>query len=100
MRIYLATVAADEIRWAADAGLLDGIVATPAVLAAEVPHADPREMLAELAERDQVPIFASVGSLDADEITRGGKALAKITEHVIIAIPFVRCHQVQKNLVG
>lgn len=89
MRIYLATVAADEIRWAANAGLLDGIVATPAVLAAEAPHADPREMLAELAERDQVPIFASVGSLDADEITRGGKALAKITEHVIIAIPFV-----------
>lgn len=89
MRIYLATVAADDIRWAANAGLLDGIVATPAVLSAELPHADPREVLAELAERDTQPIFASVGSLDADEITRGGKALAKITEHVIIAIPFV-----------
>ncbi|MHB1298569.1 MAG: transaldolase family protein [Gemmatimonadaceae bacterium] len=89
MRIFLATVVADEIRWAAEAGLLDGIVATPAVLAAELPHADPREVLAELSERDSYPIFASVGSLDADEITRGGRALAKITEHVIIAIPFV-----------
>lgn len=89
MRIYLATVAANDIRWAANAGLLDGIVATPAVLAAELPHADPREVLAELAERDAQPIFASVGSLDPDEITRGGKALAKVTEHVIIAIPFV-----------
>jgi transaldolase len=89
MRIYLATVAADDIRWAANAGLLDGIVATPAVLAAEMPHADPREILAELSERDTLPIFASVASLDAQEIARGGKALAKIAEHVVIAIPFV-----------
>lgn len=89
MRLYLATVAADDIRWAANAGLLDGIVATPAVLAAELPHADPREVLAELAERDALPIFASVGTLDAREVTRGGKALAKLAEHVIVAIPFV-----------
>lgn len=89
MRIYLATVAADDIRWAKDAGLLDGIVATPAVLAAELPHADPREVLAEVAERDALPIFASVGSLDAAEIVRGAKALAKLAEHLIVAMPFV-----------
>lgn len=89
MRLYLATVAADDIDWAADAGLLDGIVATPAVLSSELPHADPREILAELAERTSLPIFASVGALEAEEITRGGKALARIAEHVIVAIPFV-----------
>ncbi len=89
MRLYLATVAADDIRWATDAGLCDGIVATPAVLAAELPHADPRDVLAELAERTSLPVFASVPSLDANEIARAGKALARIAEHVIIAIPFV-----------
>lgn len=89
MRIYLATVAAEEIRWATAAGLLDGVVATPSVLAAELPHADPREVLAELSERTSLPIFASVPSLDADEIVRGGKSLAKIAEHIIVAIPFV-----------
>ena len=89
MRIYLASVATDEIRWATDAGLLDGIVATPAVLSSELPHADPREILAELAERTTLPIFASVGALGADDITRGGKALVKIAEHVVVAIPFV-----------
>jgi transaldolase len=89
MRLYLATVAADEIRWATDAGLCDGVVATPAVLAAEVPQADPREVLVELAERTSLPVFASVPSLDAAEIVRGGKGLAKLTEHLILAIPFV-----------
>lgn len=89
MRLYLATVAAADILWAGEAGLLDGVVATPAVLAAEIPLADPREVLAELAERTSLPIFASVPSLDAAEIVRGAKALTRIAEHVIIAIPFV-----------
>jgi transaldolase len=89
MRLYLATVAADDLRWATEAGLCDGVVATPTVLAAELPQADPREVLAELAERTSLPIFASVPSLEAAEIARAGKALAKIAEHVIVAIPFV-----------
>lgn len=89
MRLYLATVAADEIRWATQAGLCDGVVATPAILAAELPQADPREVIGELAERTALPIFASVPSLEAAEIVRAGKALAKLAEHVIIAIPFV-----------
>jgi len=89
MRLYLATLAAEEIRWATAAGLIDGVVATPAILAAELPHADPREVLGELAERTTLPIFASVPSLDATEIVRQGKALARIAEHVIVAVPFV-----------
>jgi transaldolase len=89
MRLYLATLAAEEIRWATAAGLIDGIVATPAILSAELPHADPREVLAELVERTALPIFASVPSLDAAEIARQGKALSRIAEHVIVAIPLV-----------
>lgn len=89
MRIYLATVAANEIRWATAAGLIDGIVATPSILAEELPHADPREVLAELAERTTLPIFASVPSIDATEIARQGKTLSRITEHLVVAVPFV-----------
>lgn len=89
MRLYLATVSADDLHWATEAGLCDGVVATPTVLAAELPQADPREVLAEIAERTSLPVFASVPSLEAAEIARAGKALARIAEHVIIAIPFV-----------
>lgn len=89
MRLYLATVDIAQITWASSAGMIDGIVATPSVMAAELPKADPREVLAELAERTELPIFVSVGSLEPAEIIRGGKALKRIAEHVIVAIPFV-----------
>lgn len=89
MRLYLATVNHKEIAWAEKAGLLDGIVATPAVLAAELPQADPREVLAELADESVRPVFASVASLETDEIVRGGKDLRRLNEHVIVAVPFV-----------
>lgn len=89
MRLYLATVHETELDWAEQAGLLDGIVATPAVLAAELPQADPREILAELAERSRLPVFASVGSLEADDIVRGAKDLRRLNEHLILALPFV-----------
>lgn len=89
MRLYLATVNPKEIAWAEQAGLLDGIVATPSVLAAEMPQADPRELLAELAEETTRPVFASVASLATDEIVRGGKDLRRLNEHVIVAVPFV-----------
>ncbi len=90
MRLYLATVAADDIAWAHQAQLLDGIVATPSVLAAELPQADPREVLAELVESGHsLPIFASVPSLDATVIVRGAKDLRRISEQIVIAVPFV-----------
>jgi transaldolase len=89
MRVYLATVSADEISWATTAGLIDGLVATPAVLAAELPHADPREVLGELAERTRLPIFASVPAVDSEEIVRGAKLLIAVTEHLVLALPFV-----------
>lgn len=89
MRLYLATVNHKEIAWAEKAGLLDGIVATPAVLAHEMPQADPRELLAELAAESARPVFASVASLETDEIVRGGKDLRRLNEHVIVAVPFV-----------
>jgi len=89
MRLYLASVAADDIRWADAAGLLDGVVATPAVLAAALPQADPREVLGELAERTTLPIFTSVPSIDPVEIARAGKALTRIAEHAIVAVPFI-----------
>lgn len=89
MRLYLATVNAADLDWAEAAGLLDGIVATPAVLSAELPQADPREILGELAERSRLPVFASVASLETDAIVRGAKDLRRLNEHLVLALPFV-----------
>lgn len=89
MRIFLATTSLDEIRWATDAGLIDGIVATPVIIAAESPLADAREVLTDLARASRLPICASVPAIGASEIVKGAREMAKIAERLIVSIPFI-----------
>ena len=89
MRIYLASVTLDDVRWAFAAGLIDGIVATPAVIAAQMPNADPRELVHDLAAAVPLPIIASVNAIDRDALYKGAKELAKLAEQVIVAVPLV-----------
>lgn len=90
MRLYLATIDADDIRWALRARMLDGVVATPSVIAATMPQADQREVVTELiGEGLPVHYFVSVGSLDPAVIVREGRELGRLSEGVIVAVPFV-----------
>jgi len=89
MRIYLASVTLDDVRWAFAAGLIDGLVATPAVIAAQMPTADPRELVHDLAAAVPLPIIASVNAIDRDALYKGAKELAKLAEQVIVAVPLV-----------
>lgn len=89
MRIYHASVALDDVRWAFAAGLIDGIVATPAVMAAQLPNADPRELVQELAAAVPVPIIASVRAVNRDELYKGARELIRLGDQIIVAIPLV-----------
>ena len=89
MRIYHASVALDEVRWAFAAGLIDGIVATPAVIASQLPNADPRELVQELSSAVPLPIIASVRAVNRDELYKGARELIRLAEQVIVAVPLV-----------
>lgn len=90
MKILLATAALDDIRWAVEHGLADGIFTTPAVLDAEVGHdGDPREQLAEIARISALPLYASVSSVDPDDMYADARELARIADHIVVQIPFV-----------
>ncbi|MDA1082322.1 MAG: hypothetical protein O2973_11740 [Gemmatimonadetes bacterium] len=89
MRIFLATTSLDDIRWATDAGLIDGIVATPTIIATESPQSDARELLAEIARATRLPICASVPAVGAAEIVKGARDLRKISERIIVAVPLI-----------
>ncbi len=89
MRLFLATTSPDEIRWASAATLIDGVVATPTVIASEQPGADVREIVADLARVTTLPICASVAAIGANDIYKGAKELTKLADHVIIAVPFI-----------
>ncbi len=89
MRIFLATTSLDEIRWATGASLIDGVVATPTIIATELPTADARDVVTELARGTKLPVCASVPAIGANEIYKGAKELAKSVDHLIIAVPFI-----------
>jgi transaldolase len=89
MRIFLATTSLDEIRWATAASLIDGVVATPTIIATELPTADARDVVTELARGTKLPVCASVAAIGANEIYKGAKELAKSVDHLIVAVPFI-----------
>lgn len=90
MKILLATASVAEIRWGVDHGLVDGVLTTPALLDDEIGHdADPRERLLEIARLSALPLYASVSSVDAEDMYADGRELARIGDHVIVQLPFV-----------
>ena len=89
MRIFLATTSLDDIRWATSASLIDGVVATPTIIAAELPTADAREIVTEIARTTKLPVCASVPAIGANDIYKGARDLAKSVDHLIVAIPFI-----------
>lgn len=90
MQLYFATVNHEAIEWGLRVRMLDGIVATPSVIGAELPSADQREVVSELlAEGHPVLTFVSVAALEPETIVREAKAWRRRSEGVVIAIPFI-----------
>ncbi len=89
MRILLATTSLDDIRWATAASLIDGVVATPTIIATELPTADARDVVTEIARATKLPVCASVPAIGASDIYKGAKDLAKSVDHLMIAVPFI-----------
>ena len=88
MKIFLATARADDVAWGAAHGMLDGVLTTPALLAASAPS-DARAHLLELCRLVHGPIFATVQSLDAAGAYRDGKELAKLSDQIVVQVPLV-----------
>ena len=68
MRIFLATTSLDDIKWATAASLIDGVVATPTIIATELPTADAREVVVEIAKATKLPVCASVPAIGAADV--------------------------------
>ena len=89
MKILLATAALEEIRWATGLALIDGVLTAPALLADEVGSGDPRERLSEICRSTGLAVYASVTSVDGQEIYREGKELARIDDHIVVQVPLI-----------
>ena len=84
MKILLATADLDEQSWAANAGLVDGLAPPPALL-----DGDAREELAELARRSGLPLHVTIAALNAADVHRAGRDLARLGDGVVLHIPMI-----------
>jgi len=88
MKIYLASANLEDIRWAAQRRLIDGVLTNHALVGAEEPD-DAREHLAEICRASNGPVLVTAHALTSAEVYRDARELAKLSDNVIVQIPFV-----------
>lgn len=89
MKFFLDTADLTEIRWAAEAGLIDGITTNPTLLSKVAGADDPREILAEICRLVPGPISAEVVGTEADVMVTEGRELARIADNIVVKIPMI-----------
>ena len=87
MRLFIATAKLDDIRWAHSHGLVDGVLTTPSLLTAQVPPAGANDLLADICRVATFPVAVTVGAVNAGDIYRDAREIAKLSDTVIVQIP-------------
>lgn len=87
MKIFLDTADPQEIRRAAEAGLIDGVTTNPSLLAKFAGDRDPKEIFLEIAEAVDGPVSAEVVAVDAETMVAEGRRLAAIHDNIVIKVP-------------
>jgi transaldolase len=87
MKIFLDTADLDEIRRAADAGLIDGITTNPSLVAQVAGDRDVSEMYREICEAVDGPVSLEVVALDREEMVSEGRKLAAIHDNAVVKVP-------------
>jgi len=91
MKIFIDTANVDEIKEAAQLGVLDGVTTNPTLLARERGRGKSfRQILEEICEIVDGPISAEVVSLDYSGIVKEARELAAIHKNIVIKIPVTK----------
>ncbi len=85
MKYFIDTASTEEIRKAAELGLISGVTTNPSLIAKEGRNFE--EVIKEISGIVDGPISAEVISLKAEEMVKEGTELSKIHENVIIKVP-------------
>jgi len=105
MKIFLDTADLNEIRRAADAGLIDGVTTNPTLLARAAGGRDAKEIFKEIAEIVDGPVSAEVVGLDVATMVSEGKRLAALHPNIVIKVPLTEdglkaCRRLRKEGIG
>ena len=88
MKFFLDTANIDEIRDAAEYGLIEGVTTNPSLVAKE--GKDFKDVLREITKIVDGPISAEVVSIDCAGMLKEAYDLAKVHQNIIIKIPMIK----------
>jgi transaldolase len=88
MKFFLDTANLDEIRKGAEWGIVDGVTTNPSLIAKEGKPI--HDQIAAICDIVDGPISAEVVSVEAKEMIREGRELAKIHKNVVVKCPLTR----------
>lgn len=89
MKIFIDTANLNEIKEAADMGILDGVTTNPSLVSKEG-HKDFRSMLEKICEMVDGDISAEVVSVTCDEMVKEGRELSKIHRNIVVKVPLIK----------
>lgn len=85
MKLFIDTANVEEIRAAAELGVICGVTTNPSLIAKE--GRDLNDVIKEVADIVDGPISAEVISLEADKMVEEAKVLSAINPNIVIKIP-------------
>jgi transaldolase len=88
MKFFIDTANIEEIKEAAQLGILDGVTTNPSLVARE--GMDFLELLNEIVQLVDGPISAEVVSTDYDGIMKEAHDLAKINDNIVVKVPLIK----------
>jgi transaldolase len=88
MKIFLDTANLDELRQAAEWGIVDGVTTNPTLIAKEGRPIE--EQIARICDIVDGDISAEVVTTKASEMIEDGRRLAKIHKNVVVKVPLTR----------
>lgn len=89
MKFFLDTANLAEIRWAAQAGLIDGVTTNPTLLSKDASDLEPNDVLKEICSLVDGPVSAEVVAVDGEGMYEEGRKLARIDDNIVVKIPML-----------
>ncbi|HEX9972638.1 MAG TPA: fructose-6-phosphate aldolase [bacterium] len=88
MKFFIDTANIEEIKEAAKLGILDGVTTNPTLISKVQGKFE--DILKSICEIVNGPVSAEVVSLNAEEMIKEGRELAKIHKNIVIKIPIIK----------
>ncbi len=89
MKFFLDTADLSDIRWASQAGLIDGVTTNPTLLSKVAGDLEPNDVLKEICSLVHGPVSAEVVAIDTEGMYQEGRELAKLADNIVIKIPML-----------